>query len=66
MNNKLKFKLRKNWSYMSTILLGLALFLTTTAFDQSSKDNNITLRVKNESVERVFNQIKEQTNFKFF
>lgn len=51
---------------MSTILLGLALFLTTTAFDQSSKDNNITLRVKNESVERVFNQIKEQTNFKFF
>ena len=33
---------------------------------QNLKESSITLKVRNESVEKVFNQLTELTNFKFF
>lgn len=53
----------------SVLFLAFLLFSCLRAsavYAQELKENNITLKVQNESVENVFNKISKVTNFKFF
>lgn len=65
MNNIFIKKLKKQKIFILCFLICITCSLKASAFTLI-KDNNITLRITNGTVERVFNQIKKQTNLKFF
>lgn len=55
-----------NSNYIYIFLLFVFFFCVSSVSAQSVRHKNITLRVQNEPIERVFNKISKQTNFKFF